>query len=83
MSDGLETHSYQCSVFDVDSKQWNDPNLPYPNFFNPLIMTLKQMKNDGLDENILKEKWKLFLQNGTASLSNEPDDKTLVIGVFS
>jgi hypothetical protein len=46
-------------------------------------MTLKQMKNDGLDENILKEKWKLFLQNGTASLSNEPDDKTLVIGVFS
>ena len=83
MSDGLETHSYQCSVFDVDSKQWNDPNLPYPNFFNPLIMTLKQMKNDGLDENILKEKWKLFLQNGTDSLSNEPDDKTLVIGVFS
>jgi len=82
MSDGCEAHSFECSVFDKETSEWHDPNLPFPKFFNPLVQSLKQMKAKGMTEEEVQKKWANFLTSGTQSLINEPDDKTLVLGVF-
>jgi hypothetical protein len=82
MSDGCEAHSFECSVFDKETREWHDPNLPFPKFFNPLVQSLKQMKATGMTEDEVQKKWANFLTSGTQSLSNEPDDKTLILGVF-
>ncbi len=82
MSDGCEAHSFECSVFDKETSEWHDPNLPFPKFFNPLVQSLKQMKAKGMTEEEVQKKWANFLTSGTQSLINEPDDKTLILGVF-
>jgi hypothetical protein len=82
MSDGCEAHSFECSVFDKETSEWHDPNLPFPKFFNPLVQSLKQMKATGTTEDEVQKKWANFLTSGTQSLNNEPDDKTLILGVF-
>ena len=82
MSDGCEAHSFECSVFDKETSEWHDPNLPFPKFFNPLVQSLKQMKVTGTTEDEVQKKWANFLTSGTQSLINEPDDKTLILGVF-
>jgi hypothetical protein len=35
-----------------------------------------------MTEDEVQKKWANFLTSGTQSLSNEPDDKTLILGVF-
>lgn len=82
MSDGCEAHSFECSVFDKETSEWHDPNLPFPKFFNPLVESLKKMKATSTTEEEVQNKWEKFLSSGTQSLINEPDDKTLILGVF-
>lgn len=81
MSDGCEKHAFECSKVDED-KNWSDPNLPYPRFFEPLVNDLLQMKSQGEKNEDIHEKWKTFLDSGTEGLANEPDDKTLILGVL-
>lgn len=82
MSDGCESHSYLCSVFDENSQTWTDPNMPFPKFFDPLMDGIKKMKESGLSPEEIESKWIDFLRSGTKGLSNEPDDKTLVLAVL-
>lgn len=82
MSDGFETHSYSCSIFDEDSKTWSDPNLPYSKFFDPLVEGLKEMRESGLTPDEIGGKWVEFIKSGTKGITNEPDDKTLILAVF-
>jgi hypothetical protein len=82
MSDGCEAHSFECSIFDKETSEWHDPNLPFPKFFNPLVESLKKMKSANTSEEEVQSKWEKFLSSGTQSLINEPDDKTLILGVF-
>ncbi|TAE70062.1 MAG: protein phosphatase 2C domain-containing protein [Bacteroidetes bacterium] len=82
MSDGCEAHSFECSIFDKQTNEWNDPNLPFPKFFNPLVEGLKKMKLANMSEEEIQDEWNKFLSSGTPSLVNEPDDKTLILGIF-
>jgi hypothetical protein len=82
MSDGCEAHSFECSVFNKEMNEWHDPNLPFPKFFNPLVESLIKMKSTSTTDDDVQQKWENFLSSGTPSLINEPDDKTLILGVF-
>ncbi|MCF1751365.1 PP2C family serine/threonine-protein phosphatase [Mariniradius sediminis] len=81
MSDGCETHSYSCSIFDSNTNSWSDPNLPFSKFFDPLINGIKEMKKAGLTPEEIGSKWTDFLISGTNGLASEPDDKTLILAV--
>ncbi|WP_161629732.1 PP2C family serine/threonine-protein phosphatase [Rhodonellum psychrophilum] len=82
MSDGCESHSYLCSIFDEDSQTWTDPNMPFSRFFDPMMDGLKIMRDSGLSPAEIESKWIDFLRSGTKGISNEPDDKTLVLAVL-
>jgi hypothetical protein len=81
MSDGCEKHAFECSKVDADDN-WSDPNLPYPRFFEPLVNNLLEMKAQGENLEVIHEKWGRFLESGTKGLEDEPDDKTLILGVL-
>jgi len=82
MSDGCESHAFECSKIDDISGKWSDPNKPYPKFFTPLLNTLIKMKIENSPEADIKAKWKKFLMSGTQGLKNESDDKTMILAVF-
>jgi hypothetical protein len=81
MSDGMESHSFKCSVLDSNTNLWTDPNLPFPDFFNPLVGTLVEFYESKQNEQLIHEKWKSFIKNGTSGIENESDDKTLILGI--
>lgn len=80
MSDGCEQHSFECSHFKAETQKWSDPNLPYPKFFNPLVSQIKKTI-ESTESQMINEQWEIFLKEGTEGLKNEPDDKTLILGV--
>ncbi len=82
LSDGCEKHSFECSDFNEKEQKWSDPNLPYPKFFNPLTSNLKAAMESDIPQELLQEKWAAFLAQGTKGLRQEPDDKTMVIGIL-
>lgn len=81
MSDGCESHSFELGYFDKEEQKFIEQNKPFPRFFEPLLLTLKGMKKEGLSEEEILEKWARFVADGSENLSNEPDDKTLILGV--
>lgn len=81
MSDGCENHSFECSRMDTEKNMWEDPNKPFPKFFNPLITSLKSMRQENVTEEEMNAKWKKFLEVGTSSLKEESDDKTMILGI--
>lgn len=81
MSDGCENHSFECSHFDKIEQKWSDPNKPFEKFFNPLVDQVHSMATSPNTDLQMNEKWKHFLSIGTEGLKNEPDDKTMVIGI--
>ena len=83
MSDGCETHSFEMGYFDKEKQKFVEQNNPYPKFFEPLIHTLLNMKKEGLTGEEINQKWSGFVNAGTDKLKNEPDDKTLIIGVLT
>ncbi|MEM7539213.1 MAG: PP2C family serine/threonine-protein phosphatase [Chloroflexota bacterium] len=82
MSDGCEKHAFESSKLD-NAGMWHDPNLPYRRFFDPLVETLLQMQADKTPDDEMLQKWAQFLESGTEGLENEPDDKTLILGVLA
>lgn len=79
MSDGCENHSFKCSDFDEVNQIWTDPNIPSDTFFNPLIEQMPDLEKEVGQK--INEKWEKFLENGLESLENEPDDKTMILGL--
>jgi len=82
LSDGCETHAFECSLFDTETNKWSDPNIPFLKFYEPLGKSLIGMKKGGLSQEQMKQKWKEFLSKGTKGLANEPDDKTMILGIL-
>lgn len=83
MTDGCESHSYDCSVMDNETMKWNDPNLPSSKFFNPLYNQLKDMHAHGVPLKEANEKWKSFLEGGMPGLKEESDDKSMFVGILN
>jgi hypothetical protein len=82
MSDGCESSSYECSKLDSLNQKWTDPNIPFPNFFNPLVTQLKGMIQSKVPQEEANKLWRNFIESGTPSLSEENDDKTLILGII-
>lgn len=77
MSDGCEHTAWQCNMKDEKTGRYFDPNNPFERFFNPLIDDLVRESQDDL-----KNRWSRFVISGNSSFMNEPDDKTLILGVL-
>lgn len=82
MSDGCEAHSFDCSKMDLETNVWHDPNIPSQKFFLPLTEQLKSMHNHKVPFQEALGEWKKFLEEGTKGLKDEPDDKTLILGIL-
>lgn len=82
MSDGCESHSFDCSKMDNELNKWIDPNLPSEKFFIPLVKQLKSMYENKVPINDITSSWHKFLESGTPGLKNEADDKTLILGIL-
>ena len=82
MSDGCENHSFECSKMNPITKEWSDPNVPFPKFFNPLMGYLAKSKKDGKSNDEINTEWSKFISEGTPGLKNESDDKTLILGIL-
>jgi len=83
MSDGCESHSFELGYFDKERQKFVEQNKPYPKFFEPVIATIIDMHEKGMDQKVMLEKWSNFVRAGTEKLAKEPDDKTLIIGVIT
>ena len=81
MSDGCETHSFDCSKLDTNTNKWVDPNIPSIKFFEPLIKQINLMVQNKVPNEQINSNWIKFVESGTEGLKNESDDKTLIIGV--
>ncbi|MBI4929911.1 MAG: protein phosphatase 2C domain-containing protein [Bacteroidetes bacterium] len=82
MTDGCEFYAFECSNMDATTNKWNDPNLPYPKFFNPLAAHLKSMVQNNIAVRDANLKWEKFIEEGIEGLKNEPDDKTMILGIL-
>jgi len=83
MSDGCETHSFECSIIDNNTQKWNDPNRPFERFFQPISDHLRNMALKKELYETIQNQWVSFLNSGNEGLKNEPDDKTMIIGVLT
>jgi protein phosphatase 2C-like protein len=82
LTDGCESHSFEVNIFDAQEQKYYDPNRPYSKFFDPLVAALKVLHQDGVSDELIRAKWQRFIESGTDGLRNEPDDKTMVLGVL-
>ena len=82
MTDGCETHAFNCSKIDERTMKWMDPNIPSEIFFNPLLNQLKSMFNKKVPIDDINNNWKEFIEEGTIGLKEEPDDKSLILGIL-
>ncbi|MDO5768027.1 MAG: protein phosphatase 2C domain-containing protein [Psychrobacter sp.] len=83
MSDGCEGSAFECQVFDELKQQYVQPNRPFAKFLDPVKSTLLQLhQHHGQDYAAID--WRLadFLQQGTVSLKQEGDDKSLVFAIY-
>lgn len=77
MSDGCEHIAWQCNMKHENTEMFYDPNKPYEQFFNPLIADLSNRINLNL-----RKRWAKFIMSGNNAFKNEPDDKTMILGVI-
>lgn len=82
LSDGCENHAFKCSHIDPETQLWSDPNLPFSGFYEPVIETLLNLKNENISNKEMQERWENFLKNGSEGLKNESDDKTMILGIY-
>ena len=71
----MEKISFECSNLTDDV--FVDANIPYKNFFLPILMKIKLLKPS--DEHKLVDSWKSFLESGNEAIKKEGDDKTLLL----
>lgn len=82
MSDGCESHSFEVNIFDEQEQKYKDLNSPYPKFFQPLVATLRNLHRSCARREEIEAKWERFIESGSEKLKNEPDDKTMILGVL-
>lgn len=78
MSDGCESFSWSCKVFDKERNRYYDRNEPFERFLNPLIAQLGTVANkeDRIAEMID------IVNVGTVGGKKELDDRTMLLGMM-
>lgn len=82
MSDGCEQHAFECLIYNTETQKYISVNKPYPKFFNPLVELLKDFYDQKLPKEEINNKWRQFIKSGNEGLKNEPDDKTMILGIL-
>lgn len=80
LTDGLENYCFHCYTKDKDSLIYNDPNLPFADFFNQNINYIKTLKDKKTPKQTIKKMLADYLKHGREEFVNEGDDRTLLIG---
>ncbi len=81
LTDGCERAAFQINLFNEAEELYFDPNLPYPNFFNPLVTTLKGLIEGEQTQDEINVLWANFLTNGNPKFEIETDDKTMILAI--
>lgn len=81
LTDGCEKASFECNIWIEEEQKFKDLNLPYAKFFNPLVQGIRQLHKENKTQDEIQDIWKTFLENGNKTLSQEIDDKSLIIVV--
>lgn len=82
LTDGCETHSFDCSKLNQSDQKWHDPNTPSEKFYNKLTEQLSEMHKNKGTQNQINDNWIKFLESGTNGLKEESDDKTMLLGII-
>ena len=78
MSDGCESFSWTCSVYDKEKNFYYDRNEPFERFLNPLIDALNQSSTDEERVTDMID----IINIGTTGGKKEQDDRTMLLGVL-
>jgi len=81
LSDGCENVCFELNKFNSETQLYERLNNPYSGFYNHNIGVLKSLQSSGLLETEIDSMWANFLKSGLESFTNEPDDKTLLLGI--
>ena len=81
MSDGCENTAWLCSALNSDTGKYEDRNLPFEKFFNPLEETLLTFDKNSILEKERQSKWYKFIESGTSGFTKEQDDKTMIYAI--
>lgn len=78
MSDGCESFSWTCKLYNKEKNFYHDYNIPYEKFLNPLIEQLGNVedKEERVTEMID------IINIGTTGGKRELDDRTMLLGVL-
>lgn len=82
MSDGCESFCYETQSWNIETNMCDNINLPHKGFFNPIIEKLKYFGQTKMSKEEINFIWKKFLESGNKKIKDEPDDKTLIVGVL-
>lgn len=82
MSDGCEKTSWECNLFNAETQKYYDPNLPSKRFFNSVVDSLKEFRNNNVSLDEMSKKWEIFLCGGNNSFKKESDDKSMIVGTL-
>lgn len=77
LTDGCENFAWYCLQKNKETGFLEDRNMPFPGFFEPLIMSISHT----IEENRL-ETFISFIDSSTEECSDEQDDRTLMIGLY-
>ena len=81
MSDGCENTAWLCSALNSNTGKYEDRNLPFDKFFNPLEETLLTFDKNSILEEERQSKWYKFIESGTSGFTKEQDDKTMIYAI--
>lgn len=82
ISDGAESFSWETQHFNEKENKMVEINLPFSPFYNSNINVIKRLISEHETIEKISDKWKVYLTNGNQAISNEIDDKTIVIGIL-
>jgi hypothetical protein len=84
MSDGCEQHFFETKIQDPNSqsKKLIEINRPYANTMNGLVTTFYEMLKDKIGDDEINNHFNNYVKEGTTRIKNEPDDKSIIIGIF-
>jgi len=82
MSDGCESATFELNRFNDETQLYERLNNPYPKFFNPNVVILRELATAGKSSEEIDGLWLKFLHNGNSKFEFEIDDKTLILGTL-
>lgn len=78
LSDGCENSAWECSIFNPITGHYEDKNIPFTGFMNPLIESLLE-EDDGTRMDLFID----IIDHGTKACKQERDDKTMLLLISS